>query len=145
MVLPYALSSFGRTVRPLVRAGTSEVVGTHAVLPQGDPVLASFAIPLSALAGSPRSRVASEKPRRTSLEGGRERSPSSRKESMVVCRWYQPLAADCWLPAAHDWCCLLPRPLWILCCSAWQHAAPPITNKINRGFHTDNDAFFYRG
>ena len=32
-------------VRALVRAGASEVVRTHAVLPQGDLVLASLALP----------------------------------------------------------------------------------------------------
>ena len=35
--------SFGRRIRALVRAGSSELVGAHAVLPQGDPVLASLA------------------------------------------------------------------------------------------------------
>ena len=45
MVLLYDLDSFRRRVRALVRAGTSEVVDTHSVLPQGDPVLASLAHP----------------------------------------------------------------------------------------------------
>lgn len=38
--------SFARRIRALVRAGTSEVVRTHAILPEGDPVLASRARPI---------------------------------------------------------------------------------------------------
>ena len=114
----------GIDIGGLVRSGIYEVVRTHAILAQGDAVLASLALPF-------------ERVRRFALYLQSCVQEAAQDVTGLLERTFTQLqkgihgglsllnTTECCLAAAYVWCGLLPRPLLqLLCCYGWHHAAP---------------------